>query len=107
MVMKRAVGGIAILMLTACGSHNNRLLGRVQETVGGHLVVVTDCYRIIAPPPVQFVEGGQIIYRYTPCRDADVLLRDGNLIVNGRSYGRLNPHDGVLVDHTGVSIQRR
>jgi len=42
-----------------------------------------------------------------PCRDADVLIRGDELLVNGQSYGRLNPADAVLVDHGVVSIQRR
>jgi hypothetical protein len=42
-----------------------------------------------------------------PCRDADVLIRGDELIVNGHSYGQMNPPDGVLVDHGVVSIERR
>ena len=42
-----------------------------------------------------------------PCRDADVWIRGEELTVNGKSYGRLNPGDGVLVDHGAVSIQRK
>jgi hypothetical protein len=42
-----------------------------------------------------------------PCRDADVLIRGDELLVNGQSYGHLNPTDGVLVHHGVVSIQRR
>jgi hypothetical protein len=44
------------------------------------------------------------------CRDADVWIRPANgaeeLTVNGKGYGRLNPGDGVLVDHGVVSIER-
>jgi hypothetical protein len=105
--MKWIVFAAALLTQSSCGSRNNRLLGRVQETVGGHLVVVTDCYRIVAPPPEQLFEGGRTTYRYAPCRDAVVLIRDGDLVVNGRPYGHLNASDGVLVDHSVVSIQRR
>jgi hypothetical protein len=42
-----------------------------------------------------------------PCRDADVLIRGDELLVNGQSYGRLNSADAVLVDHGVVSIERR
>ena len=42
-----------------------------------------------------------------PCRDADVSIRSEELTVNGKSYGRLHPGDGVLVDHGVVSIQRK
>jgi hypothetical protein len=41
-----------------------------------------------------------------PCRDADVWIRGEELTVNGKTYGRLNPGDGVLVDHSVVSIER-
>jgi hypothetical protein len=36
-----------------------------------------------------------------------VLIRGDELLVNGQSYGRLNPTDAVLVDHGVVSIRRR
>jgi hypothetical protein len=106
-ILMVAAESLAFFALSACGGHNNRLLGRVHETVGGHLVMVTDCYRIVAPRPETFVEGSKTIYRYTPCRDADVVIRDENLIVNGRAYGRLNDADAVLVDHGIVSVQRK
>jgi hypothetical protein len=66
--------------------------------------VVTDCYRTSVPPPQKL---GDAVYRFMPCRDADILIRGDELLVNGQSYGRLNPADGVLVDHGVVSIRRR
>jgi hypothetical protein len=42
-----------------------------------------------------------------PCRDADIWIRGEELTVNGKAYGRLNPPDTVLVDHSVVSIERR
>jgi hypothetical protein len=91
----------AVLLLSACSRSNNLLLGRVQAQVGSHTVVVTDCYRTSVPPPQRL---GDAVYRFTPCRDADVLIRGDELLVNGQSYGRLNPTDAVLVDHGVVSI---
>jgi hypothetical protein len=91
----------AVLLLSACSRSNNLLLGRVQAQVGSHTVVVTDCYRTSVPPPQRL---GDAVYRFTPCRDADVLIRGDDLLVNGQSYGRLNPTDAVLVDHGVVSI---
>jgi hypothetical protein len=70
--------------------------------VGAHKVVVTDCYRTSVPGPEQ-VEA--TAYHYMPCRDADVWIRGEELTVNGKSYGHLNPDDGVLVDHGVVSIE--
>jgi hypothetical protein len=94
-------------LLSACSQSNNLLLGRVEATVGTHTVVVTDCYRPSVPQPRKLAdEGGKAVYRYMPCRDADVWIRDGELTVNGKPYGHLNPSDGVLVDHGVVSIER-
>ena len=93
----------ALMLLAACAGQHNLLLGRVEAKVGGHQVVVTDCYRIHAPEPQQ-VQATE--WRYTPCRDADVRIKEEELTVNGQSYGRLRPADAVLVDHGVVSVQR-
>src|ERR1019366_4385081 len=71
---------------------------------GTHTVVVTDCYRTSAPDPEQVDAAAT---HYMPCRDADVWIRGEELTVNGKSYGRLNAGDGVLVDHGVVSIERK
>jgi len=97
----------ALVLFSACSQSNNLLEGRVEATVGGHTVVVTDCYRTSVPAPTQIDNNGKPSYRFTPCRDADVLIRGNELLVNGRSYGQLNPNDGILVDHGTVSINRR
>ena len=91
------------LLFAACGRRNNLLLGRVESPLGTHTVVVTDCYRASAPGPQQV---DATAYHYMRCRDADVWIRGEELTVNGKSYGRLNPGDGVLVDHGVVSIER-
>jgi hypothetical protein len=68
-------------------------------------VVVTDCYRTQAPQPERLPdESGQPVYRYVPCRDAQIWIRGEELTVNGRGYGHLNPSDSVLVDHGVVSV---
>ena len=92
------------LFLLGCSRHNNLLLGRVELSIGTYIMVVTDCYRI-SPPGPQRVEAAS--YHYMPCRDADVWIRGEELTVNGKSYGRLNPGDAVLVDHGIVSIERK
>jgi hypothetical protein len=98
---------VAAALLSACSQSNNLLLGRVEATVGTHTIVVTDCYRTRAPEPRKLAdEGGKAVYRYMPCRDADVWIRGQELTVNGKPYGHLNPDDGVLVDHGVVSIER-
>jgi hypothetical protein len=101
--MKPAFCLFPAFLLCGCSSSTNLLLGRVEATVGRHTVTVTDCYRTSVDPP-QTIEGG---YRFTPCRDADVLIRGDELIVNGQSYGHVNPDDPILVDHGVVSVNDR
>ena len=72
--------------------------------MGMHTVVVTDCYRTSVDAPRQ-IDANQ--YRFTPCRDADVWIRGDELLVNGRSYGKLKPQDDILVDHGVVSMRQR
>jgi hypothetical protein len=99
------LGCIAVACFTSgCSRSNNLLMGRVEAAVGNHKVVVTDCYRTSVPPPQKSDAGD---WRFTPCRDADVVIRREELVVNGQSYGHLNPGDGVLVDHSVVSVQRK
>ncbi|MDQ3920055.1 MAG: hypothetical protein M3348_16440 [Acidobacteriota bacterium] len=93
-----------VMACSACGRSNNLLLGRVEATVGGHTVVVTDCYRTSVPPPEKVGGPGEQSYRFMPCRDADVLVRNDELIVNGSSYGLLRRADAVTVDHGKVLI---
>lgn len=74
---------------------------------GSHKIVVTDCYRFSVDPPREIADSAGVTgYHYTPCRDADVLVRNEEAIVNGRSYGHLNANDSILVDHGAVSIRR-
>ncbi len=92
----------AAAALAGCSRSNNLLLGRVQNTVAGHKVVVTDCYRTSVPDPQPLADGG----RWTPCRDADILVRGDQLEVNGKSYGKIDAADSILVDHGVVSVKR-
>lgn len=85
-------------LLSGC-THNNLFLGRVEDKVAGRKVVVTDCYRTTVPTP----DAEQ----WTPCKDADVKIHAGELVVNGQSYGQIGPHDEVLVDHGKVSIRSK
>jgi ABC-type Fe3+-hydroxamate transport system substrate-binding protein len=100
----------AAALLPACSRSNNLVEGRVESKVGTHTVVVTDCYRTSVPAP-QKVEattaGGHETYRFTPCRDADILISDEKLTVNGTSYGGLKPNDSVTVDHGRVLINEQ
>jgi hypothetical protein len=82
------------------------LLGRVESRVGDHVVVVTDCYRTSVPPSQKIEDSadGKPVYRFTPCRDADVMIRGEELIVNGKSYGQLQQGDAITIDHGKVIV---
>ena len=91
---------VAAALTSACSQSNNLFFGEVTAVAGTHKIVVTDCYRLSVDLPQATPDG----YRYTPCRDADVVIRNEEVIVNGRSYGSLKPRDSILVDHGQVSI---
>ena len=93
----------ASMLFSACSSSNNVFLGRVEATVGNHNVAVTDCYRTSVPAPEK---TGTSDYRWAPCKDAEVVIRENELIVNGQSYGRMNHNDSVLVDHGKVTVEK-
>jgi len=95
-----------VLSCVACSKSNNLLLGRVEAQVGGHTVVVTDCYRTSVPKPdlVSGPVGSAGTYRFVPCRDADVTISAERLTVNGQAYGALAAADTVAVDHGKVLI---
>ena len=95
----------ATALSSACSRSNNLLLGEVQAKVGSHEVRVTDCYRTsVASPQETKGPDGKVSYRFTPCRDADILIRDEQVEVNGVSYGHVNTNASILVDHGKVSI---
>lgn len=99
---------LAAAALAGCSRSNNLLEGRVEATVAGHTVVVTDCYRPSVPPPEPLAAAGRrpAGVRFRPCRDADVVIRGDALEVNGRPYGRLAPADTVVVDHGVVRVEK-
>lgn len=101
---------IAVLCLSLIGllliwdKSNNLLLGEVEAKIGGHKIVVTDCYRTSVPAPQKLADGA---YQFKPCRDSDVVIRGEELTVNGKAYGQINPNDSITVDHGKVLINNR
>lgn len=83
--------------------------GRVEATVDGHHLVVTDCYRSSVPPPDKpsTLPDGTTVYRWAPCRDAQIVIRGKTLLVNDREIGPILPGDEVIVDHGKPSIKSR
>ena len=98
-----------VFLLQGCNSTiNNELLGIEEVTVNGHTIVVEDCYRI-GKQTAETIEDapGRSIHRFAPCRDADVLIKYEELIVNGKSYGMLNKGDTITVHHDKVLINSK
>jgi hypothetical protein len=94
--------------LSSCSKSNNLLLGRVEEKVGSHIIIVTDCYKTTVPPPQLLKsESDKPFYRFTPCLDADVVIDGDQLTVNGTSYGAISRGDTVIVDHGKVLVNNR
>lgn len=91
--------------LSACSKSNNLLLGRVEQKVGNHTIIVTDCYKTTVPPPQLLRSASEKpFYRFTPCLDADVVIDGDQLSVNGISYGAISQSDTVIVDHGKVLV---
>jgi hypothetical protein len=108
--MKQSPYPIAALLclacsVGACSKSNNLLLGRVEEKVGSHVVIVTDCYKTSVPPPQLLKSASdKPFHRFAPCLDADVVIDGDQLVVNGRSYGAIGQTDTILVDHGKVLV---
>jgi hypothetical protein len=96
----------AAVLISACSKSNNLLLGRVEAKFGTHTIIVTDCYRTSVPPAQSGKDSldGSTFYHFTPCLDADVIIRNERLTVNRRTYERLAPGDTVIVDHGQVLV---
>lgn len=93
------------LSLSACSKSNNLLAGRVEGKLDSHTIVVTDCYRTSVPAPMSDAGAdGVTTYRFTPCKDAAISIRESVLTVNGQTYGKLAASDSVTVDHGKVLI---
>lgn len=98
--MKVLAAVIVCAVLIGC-SKNNLLLGEVHANFEGHPATVTDCYRTSVPQP------DATTHTWEPCRDSRLVLANGELQVNGRRYGTLNPGEPVVVDHGVVSAGGR
>ncbi len=96
----------SIIFLQGCNATvHNELMGVEEVVINGHKVVVTDCYRL-GKQTAQTIEDApdKSIHRFNPCRDADILIKYEELIVNGKSYGMLNRGDRVTLDHHKVLV---
>ena len=106
----RLITGLSILIsMAGCSRSNNLILGRVEAQAGGHAIVVTDCYRTSVPSPERIEDtlDGKPTFRFKPCKDADVIIRGDDLVVNGRLYGKIGVADRITVDHGRVEITKQ
>ncbi len=104
---RRIVIAAAVLGLASgCARLDSVVLGHVQATVAGYHVSVTDCYRTTIPEPERpsSLADGTQVYRWAPCRDAQIVIRGRTLVVNDREIQTLRPGDEILVDHGKVSV---
>ncbi len=99
----------AAFVFQGCAHVESVLLGRVENKIEDHAIVVTDCYRVGGGQAVETIEKSAegATYKYAPCRDAVIFIKRGELIVNEKSYGLLKQHDAVTVDHGKVLINSK
>jgi hypothetical protein len=93
------------ILFGAGNKSNNILLGRIEEKVASHIVIVTDCYKT-SVPPAQLLKSAsdKPFYRFTPCLDANVVIDGDQLMVNGKLSGAIKQTDTVIVDHGKVLV---
>jgi hypothetical protein len=105
-IIRIATLWIFIGLIAGCSKSNNVLLGRIESRIGTHTVIVTDCYRTSVPSPQTIVDStdGSIIVHFKPCMDAEIIIHNEQLFVNGISYEKLTPGDTVVLDHGRVLI---
>jgi hypothetical protein len=96
-----------VALAPGCGRAADNVLGRGEATVAGQRIVGTAIYRlhVSAPEALPPLADGAKVYHFTPCRDADILIRGNALIVNQREIGPLHAGDEVIVDHGKVSVK--
>lgn len=99
---------LVFTLFPACNSsQQNALLGKQQATIGGHTIVVTDCYRTDKAQAETVIDDkGATVYRFAPCKDANIEIRNEQLIVNGKSYGQIKAGVSVTLDHHQLLVNR-
>lgn len=97
--------GVCGLLFSLFAPSPNAWPGRIDAQVGGHRVVVTECYREQTPIVEQLepTAEGEAAFRFAPCADAVIMLEGDQLTVNGIDYGSVRPGDTIVV-HRGRVI---
>lgn len=101
-----ALISLCVLLASAgCGSF--RLLNRDNSVLGSHPVTITPCGWKLEDKFAGVVKNeqtGKTYYKYT-CGETALIIKDEELVVNGKSYGKLlRDTDSVKVDGSRVLV---
>lgn len=95
----------AMLVFQGCGAF--RVLNKDKTTLGNHQVVITPCGWKLEDKfggAVKDEQTGKTYYKFS-CGETVVTIKDEELVVNGKAYGKLvNATDSVKVDGSKVLI---
>jgi hypothetical protein len=95
----------SILVFQGCGAF--RVFNKDKSILGNHQVVVTPCGWKMEDKfggPVKDEQTGKTYYKFS-CGETVVTIKDEELIVNGKSYGKLSSAtDSVKVDGDMVLV---
>lgn len=94
------------LLFSIVAGPNSPLFGRVIAQVDDHTVVVWDCHTMRTPVVQELADtpAGEDVFRFAPCRNAEVVVEGDRLFVNGTLYGRLSPRSVVAVERHSVIV---
>ena len=103
--MKRLMKVVVVVSLAAlmasCSVRVNTTNPKSETDMGSHHVVVQPGNGFTSSSST--VSGDDAEYEFTS-GDVTVVIRNEELIVNGKSYGMLNPGEDVLIDHGKVIV---
>ncbi len=94
-----------VLASQGCGAF--RVLNRDKTVLGAHPVMITPCGWKLEDKfggPVKDEQTGKVYYKHS-CGETIVTIKDEELVVNGKSYGKLaTTTDSVKVDGGKVFV---
>lgn len=103
----KAIGALLCLMLVSQGCGAFRVFNKDKTVLGSHSVAITPCGWKLEDKFAGSVKDGQtgkVYYKYS-CGETIVTIKDEELAVNGKSYGKLaNAADSVKVDGQRVLV---
>ena len=95
------------MVLTSQGCGGFRLLNRDKTVLGAHPVMITPCGWKLENKfggPVKDEQSGKTYHKHS-CGETIVTIKDEELVVNGKSYGKLaKATDSVKVDGSRVFV---